>query len=109
MKIAENHVWYASNGFSLIPVLQPGFKKGRVHIIKRALSSWEAASVGGGITIPLGGGMGDLPQEKFWKSHLKYAFSCYFWQFLNAEKRVTWKANKCWWGSIVAEAYLLFV
>ena len=25
-------------------MLQPGFKKGRVHIIKRALSSCEAAS-----------------------------------------------------------------
>ena len=49
-----------------ITVLQPGFKKGRVHIIKRALSSHEAASgesVGGGIPLPLGGGMGDLPQE----------------------------------------------
>ena len=87
-----------------LTVLQPGFKKGRVHIIKRALSSREAAS---GENV--GGGMGDLPQENFWKSHLKYAFSCYFWQFLNAEKRVTWKAIKCWWGSIVAEAYLLFV
>ena len=49
-------------------VLQPGFKKGRVHIIKRALSSREAASWGEcrrGYPPPTGGGYGDLPQENF--------------------------------------------
>ena len=41
-----------------VAVLQPGFKKGRVHIIKRALSSREAASggeCGRGYPPPTGG------------------------------------------------------
>ena len=80
----------------------------RVHIIKRALSSRKAASWGErgrGYPPPTGGGYGGSPPRKC----LTIAFSCYFWQFLNAEKRVIWKAIKCWWGSIVAEVYLLFV
>ena len=41
-------------------MLQPGFKKGRVHIIKRALSNREAASGG-----ECGKGYGGSPQENF--------------------------------------------
>ena len=45
-------------------VLQPGFKKGRVHIIKRALSSREVAS---------GAGTGISPKKIFenriWNMH----------------------------------------
>ena len=52
-----------------ITVLQPGFKKGRVHIIKRALSSREAASegeCGRGYPPLTGGGVwGISPKEIF--------------------------------------------
>ena len=46
-----------------LPVLQPGFKKGRVHIIKRALSSREAASEG-----ECGRGYGGSPPKKMFEN-----------------------------------------
>ena len=56
-----------------LSVLQPGFKKGRVHIIKRALSCREAASGGecGRGYPPPSGGCGGSPPRKFLKIALE--------------------------------------